>query len=97
MSKDTLHNHNPLKASHEDTSALASGLAPLEEQERSAGRRPNGSIVLDTKELKLPKDLIEENKPGKGLGLEPVVIFILALSLAFIAFIAYLISVEPPQ
>jgi hypothetical protein len=97
MTRDTLHDHNPLKASHEDASELASGLAPLEEQERGARARRNGAIVLDTQELKLPKELIEESKPAKGLGLEPVVIFILAFMLAFIAFIAYLISIEPPQ
>ena len=95
MRRDTLHNHNPLKASHEETSALASSLAPLEEQEEGRRRHQNGAIVLDTQELKLPKELIEESKPVKGLGLEPVVIFILALLLAFIAFIAYLISIEP--
>ena len=96
MNRDKLHNHNPLKASHEETSTLASGLAPLEELEGGGERRrQNGAIVLDTQELKLPKELIEESKPVKGLGLEPVVIFILALLLAFIAFIAYLISIEP--
>jgi hypothetical protein len=94
MSKDSLHDHNPLKTSHEEAATLASGLAPLEEQARDA-KRPNGAIVLDTKELKIPRELIEE-KAVNGFGLEPVLIFILALVLAFIAFITYLISIEPP-
>lgn len=92
MSNESPHAHNPLRTTHEDASALASSLAPLEEQER---RSRHGAIVLDTKELKLPKELMGEGKQSVRLGLEPVVIFILALALAFIAFIAYLISIEP--
>lgn len=97
MRSGSMHDHNPFKATHEEASALASGLAPLEEQESAERRRRNGAIVLDTQELKLPKELIEESKPVKGWRLEPVVVFILALALAFIVFIAYLISIEPPQ
>lgn len=92
MSSKAPHDHNPLRTTHEEAAKLASELAPLEEQER---RSRNGAIVLDTKELKLPKEFMEEERRSDGLRLEPVVVFILALALAFIAFIAYLISIEP--
>lgn len=97
MRRESRREHNPVKAGSEEAATLASSLAPLEEQESRSGRRPNGAFVLDTQELKLPKELIEENKQENSLGLEPVVIFILVLVLAFIAFIAYLISIEPSQ
>ena len=44
------------------------------------------------------KDFTEKEE-GKGrlLGLEPVTIVILTFALTFIAFIAYLISIEPPK
>jgi hypothetical protein len=95
MSRESRREHNPVGASSEEAAALASSLAPLEEQESGFKKHPNGKILLDTSELKLPKDLLEEDKNGRGFGLEPVVIFILAVVLAFIGLIAYLISIEP--
>jgi hypothetical protein len=97
--RESRREHNPVKAGSEETATLARGLAPLEELEEKRGSKqhPNGAIVLDTSELKLPRDLMEKDEPPRGLGLEPVVIFILVLALAFIAFIAYMISIEPPR
>ncbi|MBD0369271.1 MAG: hypothetical protein ICV60_00340 [Pyrinomonadaceae bacterium] len=98
MRRESRREHNPVKAKSEEAATLASSLAPLEELgKRGSKNHPNGSIVLDTAELKVPKDFIEEEAPNGGLGLEPVVIFIIALALAFIAFITYLISIEPPK
>lgn len=102
MKRESRRDHNPVATRSEEAAKLASMLAPLEEQngekERGAGHHRNGgAIVVDTAKLKLPKDLIEEDREGRPLGLEPVVIFILALVLAFIAFITYLISVEPSR
>jgi hypothetical protein len=97
MSGESRREHNPVGAGSEEAAALASSLAPLEEQESNFKKHPNGKILLDTSELKLPKEFIEEDKDGRGFGLEPVVIFILALVLAFIGLMAYLISIEPTQ
>jgi hypothetical protein len=86
--------HNPVRTKSEEAATLASSLAPLEEQEQGRGKRGNGAIVLDTGKLELPKGFIEEDKEEEGFGLDRVIIFILALALAFIAFIAYLIHLE---
>ncbi len=86
--------HNPVRTTSEEAASLASSLAPLEEQERG-GKRGNGAILLDTGKLELPKGFMEEDKEEESFGLDRVVLFILALALAFIAFIAYLIHIEP--
>ena len=97
--RESRREHNPVKTRSEEAATIARGLAPLEELEEKRGSKghPNGAIVLNTGELKLPRDLMEKDEEPGGLGLEPVVIFILALALGFIAFIAYLISIEPPR
>lgn len=102
--KESRRDHNPVKAKSEETAKLASMLAPLEEQqgrEETAGgtlQHPNGGAsIVGTGPLKLPKDFIEQGTDGNLFGLEPVVIFIIVLVLVFIAFIAYLISVEPAR
>lgn len=101
--RESRRDHNPVEARSEETAKLASMLAPLEEQQgreaaSGATQRSNGgAIIVDTGPLKLPKDFIEQDEGWKPFGLEPVVIVILALVLAFIAFITYLISIEPPR
>jgi hypothetical protein len=95
-----------------DTAKLAARLAPLEEldQGRAAiqlGSKPgitdghpnnqNGAIVVDNESLNLPKDLTEESGEGTFFGIEPVVLVIFGVMLAFIAFIAWKISQMPPQ
>jgi hypothetical protein len=89
--------HNPVMTRSEEAASLASTLAPLEEQEHGASKRGNGAILLDTGKLELPKGFIEEDKEEEGFGLDRVVLFIMALALAFIAFIAYLIYIEPSR
>jgi hypothetical protein len=85
-------------------SEAAAQLAPPEE--RKSGGSSNqaaandGTLTLNTSELKLPQDLIEEKEDDKGFPrIDPVVLAILCFSLVFIAFIAYLIwsGWEPPQ
>lgn len=58
------------------------------------GGAADGAIIVDTAKLNLPKGLVaeEEETERRILGLEPVVVVILAVALAFIAFVAYLIS-----
>jgi hypothetical protein len=94
-----LHSH---VAPSGDTKELAAQLAPLEEQggggdEGGGARNNGGSIVVDTGTLKLPRGLTaEQGKEKRLLGFEPVVLFIVVLSLAFIAFIAWQISRMSP-
>lgn len=98
--RESRREHNPVTTKSEEAARIASTLAPLEEQRdaeqttHDRAHRNGGAIIVDTGPLKLPKDFIEEGGQGKAFGLEPVVIFILALALAFIAFITYLISIE---
>ena len=90
-----------------DTASLSELLAPLEEQnpaqaqaQAQAPEKPShdGAIVVDSSSLKVPSDFVEaENEQARILGLEPVVLVILLGALAFIVFIAYLISTEPPR
>jgi hypothetical protein len=95
-----------------DTAQLAARLAPLEELDKSSaakqlGSSPHladpladphyGAIVVDNENLNLPRDIMEGSGRGTILGMEPVVIVILGVMLAFIAFIAWQISLMPAQ
>jgi hypothetical protein len=101
MKRESRHDHNPVETKSEEAAAIASMLAPLEEQEGSdvdgGGHQPpnDGAIFFNTAELKLPKHFIEEDKERGFLGLEPIAIVIFLIVLAFIALVAYLISIEP--
>ena len=76
----------------------AERLAPPEEKGNTAGasaalRNSSGSIIVDTGSLNLPKNVGEEAREGKRLlGLDPVVLALLVLALAFITFITVLIA-----
>jgi hypothetical protein len=95
-----------------DTTKLAAQLAPLEEQkERNAPQHVDsghaaiqggatqeyGAIVVDNESVRLSNDIMEGKGGSRFLGMEPVVLAILAFMLAFIAFIAWQISRMPPQ
>ena len=88
-----------------DTARLAARLAPLEEQgqrtttaieERAAAGidQEPGTIVVDKNNLHVPREMMEGGE-NKTLGMEPVVLVILAFMLCFIAFIAWQISQMP--
>jgi hypothetical protein len=77
---------------------VAAQLAPLEEQTaaRKSGATGGGSIVVDTSALKIPGGLVEEKERKQLImGFEPVVLFIIALAVIFILFIAWRISQMP--
>ncbi len=100
VKKESRRSLSPVKAKSAKAARHAAHLAPPEEQN---GKQPDkalnkdGAIVLDTAKLALPKGVIEDEKDGaRLLGMNPVVLFIFCFALAFIAFIAYLISIEPP-
>lgn len=97
--KESRREHNPVQVSSDGASQKADQLAPLEERRRKGERQNSdheGVMVVDTGELKLPDDFTErEDRKSRLLGLEPVALVILLFALAFIIFIAYLISIEP--
>ena len=94
-----------------DTVQLAAQLAPLEEQDKrakqghgagqgsaSAGATQEyGAIVVDNSVGNLSQDIMEGSGERTLLGMEPVVLVILGVMLAFIAFIAWQISQLPVQ
>ena len=93
------------KRRRRDTARLSEMLAPLEEQSpaRAQAQAPekrnhDGAIIVDATKLSVPSDFAAgEHGQRHILGLDPVVLAILLLALAFIAFIAYLISIAPPK
>ena len=101
MKKETRREHSPIKAASPEAAERAAQLAPPEEQDKEGSRRSeknDDAINVDTGSLKLPADYIEEKGDDSGLFRpDPVVIIIFLLSLAFIAFVTYLISIEPPR
>ena len=93
-----------------DTRELAERLAPLEELAPKDSRKPatrvdnshvvaqeEGAIVVGRNKPTLPEDVIDQSNHKGVLGLEPVVIVIVGLLLAFIVFIAWQVSQMPAQ
>lgn len=99
MKSESKRDHNPVEVQSEEAASRAARLAPLEEQEaRESSAGNGGGLILDTAGLKLPKGLVEEEKEKpRLLDFNPVVVVIFFAALAFIAFIAYLISIEPAK
>ena len=95
------HRHDTGGRKKGTTAELSAELAPLEEQ-TGDGVRPGsangGTIIVDKSSVKLRGGFAEEDKTTSHiLGLDPIAILILILTLAFIAFIAWEISLmEPP-
>jgi hypothetical protein len=88
-----------------DSRELAERLAPLEELLPPESRKPatrvdnshvvaqeQGAIVVGRNKPTLAEDVVERSDQNGALGLEPVVLVIVGLVLAFIAFIAWQIS-----
>ena len=95
-----------------DTGHLAAQLAPLGEQDKPAAEqqiggplnvpsgqadRHFGAIIVDNEDLKVPMDMMETQAKKRFFGIEPVVLVVLILMLGFIVFIAWQISLMPPQ
>lgn len=101
MTRESRRDHNPVQVSSEEALEKADQLAPLEEQKGRPLRQntdSEGVIVVDTGDLKLPSDFTEKDEGKRRLfGLEPITAIIIFFALAFIAFIAYLISIETPK
>jgi hypothetical protein len=93
------------------TARLAARLAPLEELDKKSAAKQLGAtaapeltaesgfsaIVVDNNNLQVPKEILEEGGEQTYMGMEPVVIVILAFMIVFIAFIAWQISIMPAE
>ena len=83
----------------------AERLAPLEETEafkqshqRDGHPSAKDTIRVDNKSVPMPEQLTEDEREGGSIfHLEPVVVFLLAVLLAFIAFIAWQITLMPEK
>jgi hypothetical protein len=93
-----------------DTRELAERLAPLEESLPPESRKPatrvdnshvaaqeEGAIVVGRNKPTWPEEVVDRSDRNGRFGLEPVVIVIVGLILAFIVFIAWQISRMPSQ
>lgn len=91
-----------------DTNELAARLAPLEELLPADSKaivtsatgskvvaQENGAILVGREKPTVPEDAREVSRRKTIFGLEPVVIVIVGLMLAFIAFIAWQVSQLP--
>jgi hypothetical protein len=88
-----------------DSRELAAQLAPLEELRESnepaeikgsqVVAQENGAIVVGVEHSGVVKEVVAAEERNGALGLEPVVIVIVGLMLAFIMFIAWQISQMP--
>lgn len=91
-----------------DSRELAEELAPLEELVPGESEKPanqldkpqlvaqeNGAIVVGRNKLTLREDVVDISDRKLILGLEPVVLVIVGLLLAFIVFIAWQVSRMP--
>ncbi|HZB43956.1 MAG TPA: hypothetical protein VE360_01860 [Pyrinomonadaceae bacterium] len=92
------------------TDELSAMLAPLEElkpemapppgQPEGNGDYHDATIRVDSKSVKMPERLLDEDEPREGLRifyLEPLVLVILSIMLAFVAFVAWQITLMPAK
>jgi hypothetical protein len=89
------HNHKPDEAER---------LTPLEEtpafedspQKDSA--RADDTIRIDSKSVPMPEHLLDDEREGSSIfRLEPVVLFVLIFMLAFIAVVAWQVTLMPEK
>jgi hypothetical protein len=84
---------------------MAARLTPLEEMEgfrasrqQDAGQGvPDDTIRVDSKSVRLPDRLVDEGGDGSAFRLDGVVVVILAVMLAFVAFVAWQITLMPAK
>ena len=81
----------------EQTAAKAKEAAPGNDGGQS-DHAADDTIVVDSKNIKLPEKFIEEEDRDATaiFKLEPVVVFILVAFLSFVAFVAWQITKMPP-
>jgi hypothetical protein len=83
----------------------AARLTPLEEtdafresQQSEGEHAPDDTIHVDSASVRVPENLVDEDREGANIfRLEPVVLFILVVMLAFIAFVAWQVTLMPER
>jgi hypothetical protein len=88
-----------------DDGDVAERLTPLEETEEfkespqvESTRPADDTIRVDNKTVPMPEHLLEDEREGSSIfRLEPVVLFALLFMLAFIAFIAWQVTLMPEK
>lgn len=87
---------DPLRSTDDDTSEVkAARLAPPEEQ-MAQHTTDMGALRINTGNLNLPKQFVgAETEPSRIFRPHRIVVVLLGLVLAFIVFIAYLVSRTP--
>ena len=85
---------------------VAARLTPLEEtaefkESPQVDAQPHGAddtIRIDSKSVQMPEHFVDDEREGANIfRLEPVVLFILAFMLAFIAFVAWQVTQMPAK
>jgi hypothetical protein len=90
---------------HEREENVADRLAPLEEtgafersHQKDSAHAADDTIRVDSKSVQMPESFVEDERVGASIfRLEPVAVFILLAMLAFIAFVAWQISLMPDK
>ncbi|HVF41444.1 MAG TPA: hypothetical protein VM936_00440 [Pyrinomonadaceae bacterium] len=90
---------------HEHEADAAEKLAPLEEtdafresQQKESEHVPDDTIRVDSKSVQMPESFADDDREGASIfRLEPVAVFILLAVLAFMAFLAWQISLMPDK
>ncbi|HKG13564.1 MAG TPA: hypothetical protein VKB12_09490 [Pyrinomonadaceae bacterium] len=90
---------------HEHEDGVADRLAPLEEtdafeesHQRDTEHAADDTIRVDSKSVQMPESFADDEREGASIfRLEPVAVFILFAMLAFIAFVAWQISLMPDK
>lgn len=88
---------------HEENAAEK--LTPLEETDafkdspqKDTTHAPDDTIRVDSASVQMPESFVEEKRAGASIfRMEPVALFILLGMLAFIAFVAWQISLMPDK
>lgn len=90
---------------HENEENVAERLAPLEEtdafhesHQKDSAHAADDTIRVDSASVQMPESFVDDEREGASIfRLEPVALFILVAMLAFIAFVAWQISLMPPK
>ena len=97
-----LHRPGGVQEHEEDA---AQRLAPLEEtdafndsQQKDSTHAPDDTIRVDSASVQMPESFVDDEREGASIfRLEPVAVAILLAMLAFIAFVAWQISLMPDK
>ena len=90
---------------HEHEEGAAERLAPLEEtdafkesHQTDSTQAADDTIRVDSTSVQMPESFVDDEREGASIfRLEPVAVFILVAMLAFIAFVAWQISLMPTK